>query len=198
MKTATVIIKPIKGTTVSFAVPVIPAPLRECTGRKHATAERWQPCNNRKGLVMKLSSKCRCFCLASPHALCVSLLVAWSGIAAHADTGFPTRGSGAELLVKPMRSAPVSDVNANKTAPMSCPKCKSEWSSHPDYTARGAIKPTVWVEKHLCEGCETTITTAGVGRSKHSVAVHKCTTCGAPNEGCCSTAGTTPAAKSIN
>ncbi len=137
--------------------------------------------------------------LASPYAVCVSLLVAWSGIAAYAETAFPTKGSGAELLVAPVRPALVSDVNAGKAAPAPCAKCKSEWSSHPDYTARGVIKPTVWVEKHLCEDCETTITTAGVGRRKHSVAVHKCTTCGAPNEGCCtSTAGTAPAAKGMN
>jgi hypothetical protein len=91
--------------------------------------------------------------------------------------------------------------SAEKVAPakpMSCPKCKSAWTSHPDNSTRGAIKPTVWVEKHLCEGCETTITVAGVGKGKHSVPVHKCTTCGAPNEGCCSTGSTTGGAKGMN
>jgi len=140
----------------------------------------------------------RRLCLASPYALCVSLLLTWSGIAAQAETGPPTKGSGAELLVKPMRPAAVSDRSGAKPMPMSCPKCKSQWSSHLDKSARGVIKPTVWLEKHLCEGCETTITTAGVGRAKHSVAVHKCTTCGAPNQGCCSTGKTTAGAKRMN
>jgi hypothetical protein len=48
----TVIIKPIKWTALSFAVPVIPAPLRERTGRNHAAAVRCQLCNYRKGLVI--------------------------------------------------------------------------------------------------------------------------------------------------
>ncbi len=147
---------------------------------------------------MKPLSKCRFLTLASPYAVCVSLLVAWSGIAAYAETAFPTKGLGAELLVTPMRPALVFDVSAGKAALASCAKCESEWTSHPDYTARGTIKPTLWVEHHLCKGCKTTIITAGVGRGKQSVAVHKCTTRGAPDAGCCSTGKSTARGKPMN
>lgn len=198
MKTATVIIHPAKWTTESFAVPVVLAPRRGRARPFQAPAARWIPCPNAKGKVMKQLSASRRISLIAPCALCATLLLALSAVAAYAQAGFPTKGSGAELLVKPVRPALVSDVTTNKPAAMPCPKCRSEWSSHPDYTARGVIKPTVWVEKHLCEGCETTITTAGVGKAKHSVPVHKCTTCGAPNEGCCSSTGTAPASKGLN
>ena len=78
-------------------------------------------------------------------------------------------------------------VQTDASTPMSCPKCKTEWSSRIDYTARGANKPTVWVAKHLCEGCDTTIGVVGHGKSKHDVVTHKCSACGAPNAGCCAT-----------
>jgi hypothetical protein len=145
---------------------------------------------------MKKLSKARKFCLVPPYAICLSLLIAWSGNQAQAQSSPPTKG--AELLMTLGRPKPASREKVAPSKLMSCPKCKSEWTSHADYTARGVIKPVVWVEKHLCEGCETTITVAGVGKGKHSVAIHKCTTCGAPNEGCCSTGKSSGGAEGMN
>jgi hypothetical protein len=192
MKTATVIIQPGKWTTVSFAVPVVLAPRRGCRSRIQAAAVRWNPCTIAKGKVMKQLSKS----LVPPCALCLSLLLSWAGYQAQAQSTPPAKGG--ELLITMGRPKAPSAEKVAPAKPMSCPKCKSAWTSHPDNSTRGAIKPTVWVEKHLCEGCETTITVAGVGKGKHSVPVHKCTTCGAPNEGCCSTGSTTGGAKGMN
>lgn len=192
MKTATVIIQPSRWTTVSFAVRVVLTPHRGCCSRLPAATVCWNPCKYAKGKVMKQLSKTRKSSLISPYAFCLFLLLSWSGTQVQAQRSPPAKG--AELLMKLGQPKATSGEQLVGPKPMSCPKCKSEWTSHPDYSARGVIKPTVWVETHLCEGCETTITVTGVGKGKHSVAIHKCTTCGAPNEGCCSSGG----AKTMN
>ena len=145
---------------------------------------------------MKPFSKTRNLSLMPHFALCLSLLLSWSAYQVHAQSSQPAKGG--ELLITMGRTKATTLEKVAPAKPMSCPKCKSEWTSHPDTFARGAIKPFVWAEKHLCEGCETTITTAGVGKGKHSVPIHKCTTCGAPNEACCTAANTTGAAKAMN
>jgi hypothetical protein len=70
---------------------------------------------------------------------------------------------------------------------MLCAKCKDEITSRVDFSARGANKPTVPVFRHLCEGCETTLSTVGSGKGMHQVATHKCTSCGSENLACCDT-----------
>ena len=73
-------------------------------------------------------------------------------------------------------------------ASMSCPKCKDEYSTRTDLTARGANKPTVVVARHLCGGCDTTIAVGGGhGKTKYDVVTHTCNSCGAASLACCST-----------
>jgi len=86
---------------------------------------------------------------------------------------------GATLLVPP--SAPA--VPSDRTA-MSCPKCKTEVLNPVDWTARGANKPTYLLVRHLCDGCDTTISVQGQGKAKHDVATHKCTS---GQKSCCDT-----------
>ena len=83
-------------------------------------------------------------------------------------------------LVEP-KSAP-SDYK-----PMSCAKCKDESVRRIDWTARGAIKPTITVARHLCEGCGNEWVVSGHGKAKTAAAIHKCTSCGAESLACCST-----------
>ena len=83
-------------------------------------------------------------------------------------------------LVEP-KSAP-SDYK-----PMSCAKCKDEAVRRVDWTARGAIKPTITVARHLCEGCGNEWVVSGHGKAKTAAAIHKCTSCGAESLACCST-----------
>ena len=63
---------------------------------------------------------------------------------------------------------------------MACPNCKDESVTRPVRPAKGAQflaaggVPTEKVTRHLCPGCETTITLTGSGKARHNVAVHKC------------------------
>lgn len=109
-------------------------------------------------------------------ALTISAATVVTALASETSTG----KGGAGLLMKP--SAPVS---ARSMATMSCPACKSEYVTRKDATARGATKPTVTVERHLCKGCETTITTTGTGKAKQTLAVHQCLSGGSKELACC-------------
>ena len=78
-------------------------------------------------------------------------------------------------------------------ASMLCPKCKDAWVSQVDPTPKGAKvllsqgRPTNKVARHLCGGCETTISIVGFSKAtRHSVATHTCSSCGARNLACCS------------
>ncbi len=79
---------------------------------------------------------------------------------------------GAQLLIA--NSAPTVTVAAAAAQPMACPQCKDEFTSRVDTTARGAIKPVVTVQKHLCGTCKTSLKTAGVGKNATQVAIHTC------------------------
>jgi hypothetical protein len=126
---------------------------------------------------------------AARFAGLVIALVLFAGVAseAKAHEDYPTKG-GAKLLLRPNPASAPSDYK-----PMSCAKCKDEYVRRVDWSARGANKPTYLVAKHLCPGCDTTITTVGHGKAKQDVVTHKCTSCGADNLTCCSTSksGTT-------
>jgi len=83
-------------------------------------------------------------------------------------------------LVEP-KSAP------SEYKPMTCAKCKDEYVSRVDWTARGANKPTILVARHLCDGCGNTWAVSGHGKAKTTTAVHTCTSCGVESLACCST-----------
>ena len=84
---------------------------------------------------------------------------------------------------------------APAVATMACPKCKDQYVTVPVKGAKGGQIlmaggiPTQKIAKHLCPGCDTTISVAGVGKAKHDVAIHKCDSCGSENLACCSTSG---------
>ena len=82
------------------------------------------------------------------------------------------------------------------TAPaMACPKCKDVLVSVPVKGAKGAQFLAAGgasmqiVSRHLCPGCDTTLSVAGTGKAKYSVATHTCTGCGAEVASCCSLKG---------
>ena len=89
---------------------------------------------------------------------------------------------GAQQLLPPTAPPAPSDYK-----PMSCAKCKSDWTIRTENTSRGVIKPSVLVERHLCTSCDTTVTTVGLGKLAKDVVVHKCGDCGAESVTCCST-----------
>jgi len=82
--------------------------------------------------------------------------------------------------------------------PMSCAKCKDEYITRTDSTARGVYKPTAITVRHLCEACGNDWVVSGHGKAKTSTAIHKCTSCGADSLACCNTkAGSAVATKGM-
>jgi hypothetical protein len=135
---------------------------------------------------MKTLERTRAMVCVSNLALAIALVtLLWGQVQAQEQ---PTdKGAGAAKLLQLTPAKAPPPARAIAARPMTCPKCKSEWISRTDYTARGAMKPKVWVEKHLCDGCDTTISVAGHGKAKRDVVTHKCSSCGAPDMGCCAT-----------
>lgn len=113
----------------------------------------------------------------------LALLATTIGAASAADQ---IKGGERQLNLLGIKTKAVPD--ANTYTPMSCAKCKDEYSKRVDWSARGINKPSVLVVKHLCAGCETTVATVGHGKAKRDVATHKCTSCGAAESSCCATA----------
>ena len=89
---------------------------------------------------------------------------------------------GAALLMRP-----TTPVSTTEYTAMSCPKCKSEFVTRTEVTTKGTTPVAAVVEKHLCDGCATTIATSGFGKAKTEVTSHKCTGCGAASVACCNT-----------
>ncbi len=101
------------------------------------------------------------------------------------------KGGATKLLeLSGPRVASTSEAAVTKpgdSKAMSCAKCKDEFVTRVDLSARGANKPAYTVATHLCDGCGTDWNVVGHGKAKASVASHKCTSCGAESVACCST-----------
>jgi len=69
---------------------------------------------------------------------------------------------------------------------MVCAKCKSVMV-HNVSTEKGHVKVMTVGEKHLCPGCNSTITVVGTGKGKHDVVKHTCDKCGDVSVFCCAT-----------
>jgi hypothetical protein len=69
---------------------------------------------------------------------------------------------------------------------MVCTKCKSVMV-HNVTTEKGHIQVMTLGEKHLCPGCNSTITVVGVGKGKKNEVKHTCETCGDNSVFCCAT-----------
>jgi hypothetical protein len=80
-------------------------------------------------------------------------------------------------------------TNAVRAPAMACAKCFDIWTTKLNPQAKGAEvlagAATKLVAKHACGGCETSWTVVGGGKTKHSVATHKCTAEVANNFACC-------------
>ncbi len=90
---------------------------------------------------------------------------------------------GAQTLMNP----PAATVIPSDAKAMACPKCTTEFVERSIVSTKATAAKTQLVGRHLCNGCETTITVEGHGKAKHDVVTHKCTSCGADSLACCST-----------
>ncbi len=122
----------------------------------------------------------------SPHQI-LRLAGLTLGIALFAGTivsavagELPTGKGGAILLMKPQLPA-----SAPAPSSMSCPTCKDQYVIRRDVTARG-VKPTTQIlQRHLCGGCDTRLTTVGAGKARQAVPVHNCTMNTGSDFACC-------------
>jgi hypothetical protein len=115
-------------------------------------------------------------------------LVVFAGPAGALRAGEIATGKGGASTLLDLTGRPVTPrIEANENKPMSCAKCKEEYVTRVDWTARGANKPILTVARHLCTTCGSEWLVTGHGKAKTSTAVHKCTSCGAETPVCCAT-----------
>lgn len=125
----------------------------------------------------------------SAHILGLTLALAvLGGASSSLKAGeIATGKGGATRLLELSGRLVTPKVELAASKPMSCAKCKDEYVTRVDRTARGANKTTITVANHLCGGCNNEWIVSGHGKAKISTAAHTCTSCGAASLACCST-----------
>jgi hypothetical protein len=91
------------------------------------------------------------------------------------------------LMMKQIKTpAEAEALKPGDSITMVCAKCKSVML-HNLSTEKGQIKVMTVGEKHMCPGCESTITVVGTGKGKHDEVKHTCEKCGDDSVFCCAT-----------
>lgn len=94
---------------------------------------------------------------------------------------------GQMLMMKEIKTPAEADaLKPGDSITMVCSKCKSVML-HNVTTEKGHIKVMTVGEKHMCPGCESTITVVGTGKGKHGAVTHSCQKCGDDSVFCCAT-----------
>lgn len=93
---------------------------------------------------------------------------------------------GAQRLMQIKTPAEAEALKPGDEIAMVCTKCKSAMV-HRVETEKGHIQVMTVGSKHLCPGCDSTITTVGVGKGKHEEVKHTCEKCGSDSVFCCAT-----------
>jgi hypothetical protein len=115
-------------------------------------------------------------------AVALGLFAGMTGAASAADT---VKGGERQMTLLGISTKALPSQRVSVA--MACPKCKDQYSKRVDSSARGAYKTDVFLVKHLCESCDTTIATVGRGKEARDAATHKCSSCGSEALACCST-----------
>lgn len=102
------------------------------------------------------------------------------------DDGITASPKVRQMLNERIAGTEVKTLKHGGTTAMACAKCKSVPFRNVT-TEKGRIKNVTVGEKHVCPGCTTTIEVAGVGKGKHDVVKHVCTTPGDASTLCCAT-----------
>ncbi len=115
-------------------------------------------------------------------------LTVLGGVSSSLQAGeIATGKGGATRLLELSGRLVTPKVELATLKPMSCGKCKDEYVTRTDWTARGVNKPAAITARHLCEACGNEWVVAGHGKAKTSTALHKCTSCGVESLACCNT-----------
>src|SRR5262249_6609419 len=144
-----------------------------------SAASLQKPNQRTKGIEMRTTSKARGFGVSL--ALALAAVLALSSRAAD-------QMKGAQILMMKQVKTPaeVEALKPGDAITMVCTKCKSVMV-HNVSTEKGHIKVMTVGEKHLCPGCEGTITVVGTGKGKHDEVKHACAKCGNDSVFCCAT-----------
>ena len=114
--------------------------------------------------------------------LCLAL-PAFAQYRATGDDGITASPKVRQALIE---QGAAKSVVADTSKPTACANCKNEYLTREDWTVKGLIKPKVTSVKHLCPGCETSVSVIGGGKAKHDVVTHKCDSCRSVALTCCS------------
>jgi hypothetical protein len=101
------------------------------------------------------------------------------------DDGIAASPKVRQALNEKKASAPTMTT---ETPAMTCPMCADVLTSQPKPQAKGAeilVGARSNVIKHTCAGCEVNWTVVGEGKTRHSVATHRCTANVPNNHACC-------------
>lgn len=120
-------------------------------------------------------------CLARSGFIMAVTAVAWLPGQALAQV------KGAQLLMTHVTTpAQVEGLKSGDAVAMVCAKCKSVMV-HNVTTEKGHIQVMTVGSKHLCPGCDSTITTVGTGKGAKQAVKHVCEKCGSDSVFCCAT-----------
>jgi predicted RNA-binding Zn-ribbon protein involved in translation (DUF1610 family) len=94
---------------------------------------------------------------------------------------------GQTLMMKEIKTpAQADDLKPGDSITMVCSKCKSVML-HNVSSEKGHIKVMTVGSKHMCPGCDSTITVVATGKGKHDAVKHTCDKCGDDSVFCCAT-----------
>jgi hypothetical protein len=94
---------------------------------------------------------------------------------------------GGQVLMRQITTpADAEALKPGDSITMVCTKCKSVML-HNVTTEKGHIQAVTVGSKHLCPGCDSTITVVGTGKGKHDQVKHTCARCGDDSVFCCAT-----------
>jgi hypothetical protein len=94
---------------------------------------------------------------------------------------------GKVLMMKQIKTPAEADaLKTGDSITMVCSKCKSVML-HNVSTEKGHIQVMTVGSKHMCPGCDSTITVVGTGKGKHDEVKHTCEKCGNDSVFCCAT-----------
>jgi hypothetical protein len=119
--------------------------------------------------------------------LCIPFAIAL-GLAFPSMTRAADQMKGGQMLIMKQIKTPAEAeaLKPGDAITMVCAKCKSVML-HNLTTEKGHIKVMTVGSKHLCPGCDSTITTVGTGKGAHDVVKHSCDKCGDDSVFCCAT-----------
>jgi len=128
---------------------------------------------------MTIKTHLRTLCVPVAVALAIALPI--SARAADQMKG------GQMLIMKEIKTpAEAQALKPGDSITMVCAKCKTVML-HNVSTEKGHIKAMTVGSKHLCAGCDSTITVVGTGKGAHDVVKHTCEKCGDDSVFCCAT-----------